>query len=138
MQMLEISQEKLCSNLKEEIDQREKIERKIFQMNEGFNNKFSLMQKGIDEFSCVISEQITEVKTKIFEQITINQKNSFKIFEDLEKKYERMEKEHNSIINEHKAFKMETNDKIQGIDENSNKFINLAKKDISDTLSKFE
>ena len=136
--MLEISQEKLSSNLKDEIDQREKIERKIFQMNESFNNKFSLMQKGIEEFSSIINEQINEVKTKLFDQIDINHKNNSKNIEELSKKYEIIKNEQNNINNENRAFKIETNEKISSLDENLNKFINLAKKDISDTLSKFE
>ena len=138
MKILETSQEKLSNNLKEEIDQREKIERKIFQMNEGFNNKFSQMQKGIDEFSSIITEQITDLNTKLFDQLGSNHKNSSKNIEELIKKNEIMEKDQNTIINEHKVFKIETNNKILSLDENSKKFINLTKKDISDSLSKYE
>ena len=39
MQMLENSQEKFLSDLKEEINLREKLDRKIVLMNESFNNK---------------------------------------------------------------------------------------------------
>jgi hypothetical protein len=138
MQMIESSHEKLTSSLKDEIGMRENIERKIFQMNESFNNKFSLMQKGIDEFSSIVTEQITEIKSKLFEQIGSSNKNNAQSIDDLVKKYEIMEKEHNSIINEHKAFKMETNEKILSIDENTNKCLNIAKKDIFDSLSKIE
>ena len=45
MQMLENSQEKFLSDLKEEINLREKLDRKIVLMNESFNNKLNSMQK---------------------------------------------------------------------------------------------
>lgn len=138
MQMIEASHDKLSSSLKEEINLRENIERKIFQMNENFNNKFSLMQKGIEDFSGIVTEQINEVKSKLLDQLGSSQKNNTKTIDDLIKKYELMEKEHNNMINEHKAFKMEANDKLLSLDENTNKSLNLAKKDIFDTLSRIE
>ena len=138
MQMLENSQEKFLSDLKEEINLREKLDRKIVLMNESFNNKLNSMQKGIENFSSLYTEQIMEVKTKLIEQINSNHKETSRIIEDIVKKYEMMEKEHNSIINEHKAFKMDTNDKIVSLNETSNELINSAKKDIADTVAKFE
>ena len=74
----------------------------------------------------------------MFDQIDINHKNNSKNIEELSKKYEIIKNEQNNFNNENKAFKIETNEKISSLDENLNKFINLAKKDISDTLSKFE
>ena len=138
MQLIEASHDKLSSSLKEEINLRENIERKIFQMNENFNNKFSLMQKGIEDFSGIVTEQINEVKTKLLDQLGNNQKNNKISLEELAKKYEIMEKEHNSMINEQKAFKMETNDKLLNLDESTNKTMNTSKKDIFDTLSRIE
>jgi len=136
--MIEASHDKLSSSLKEEINMRENIERKIFQMNENFNNKFSLMQKGIEDFSGIITDQINEVKTKLLDQVGSNQKNNTKSIDELMKKYEIIEKEQINIINDHKAFKMETNDKMLSLDENTNKCLNLYKKEILDTLSKVE
>jgi len=138
MQVIEASHDKLSSSLKEEINMRENIERKIFQMNENFNNKFSLMQKGIEDFSGIITDQINEVKTKLLDQVGSNQKNNTKSIDELMKKYEIIEKEQTNIINDHKAFKMETNDKMLSLDENTNKCLNLYKKEILDTLSKVE
>ena len=138
MQILEASQEKLTTHLKDEINQRENIERKIFQMNENFNNKFSLMQRGIDDFSYIITDQISEVKTKLFDQVGSNQKGVSKSIDELSKKYEIIEQEHNSIINEHKSFKMETSDKILDLDENITKSVNFIKKDVFDSLSRVE
>lgn len=138
MLTIEASHDKLSSSLKEEINMRENIERKIFQMNENFNNKFSLMQKGIEDFSGIITEQINEVKTKLLDQVGNNQKNNTKSIDELMKKYETVEKEQTNIINDHKAFKMETNDKMLSLDENTNKCLTLYKKEIFDTLSKIE
>ena len=138
MQMIEASHDKLSSSLKDEINMRENIERKIFQMNESFNNKFSVMQKGIEDFSGIITEQINEVKTKLLDQVGNNHKNTNKSIEELVKKYEIIEKENINIINDHKAFKMEANDKLLSLDENTNKSLNLYKKEILDTLSKIE
>lgn len=136
--MIEASHEKLTTKLQDEIDQRENIQRKIFQINEGFSNKFATMQKGMEESFSLVSEQIQDLKTMLFDKIGNSHKSSTQTLEDLSKRFEAMEKEHNSIINEHKAFKLETNEKILSLDDSTNKCLNIAKKDIFDALAKIE